>query len=307
MSPNPSVATVTMDRYSASSRPPREGACSASLMKKPPARGGPEMSGQPSTINVTQDSTTTTIASGPARTLTRRRPRRGRPARHTVARSFRPSPPRPLGCQSVWKMSRRAARTTAPPIQVTTQPATCPTAGSLPATSGAVLPVVHVDVVHVVLRRAAAIRHHLPGTARRAEHALLPDDVLHAELVPVVDVVPGDRVTEGGVRHHHVVQRQSGRVAVRVGSAGAGAAEGDAVGAGHVRDDRVGSGLDLRLHTPRAVGDARDRIRRHRRRSGRRGRRGPGGRSCGGLLDLFLLLRRGSRGGLGGGAGPGPL
>ena len=59
-------------------------------------------------------------------------------------------------------------------------------------------PVVHVDVVHVVRRRAAAVRHPLPGAAGRLEDPLLPDDVLHAELAPVGDVVRDDRVAEGG-------------------------------------------------------------------------------------------------------------
>src|SRR3954469_25135300 len=84
-------------------------------------------------MRLTQARTTKTIANGPARALTRRCPRRGRPARQIVAMTFRPSPLRPLGCHRVWKMSRRTARTTTTPTQVMTQPATRPTAGSLPA------------------------------------------------------------------------------------------------------------------------------------------------------------------------------
>ena len=57
-------------------------------------------------------------------------------------------------------------------------------------------PVVHVDVVHVVGRRAAAVLHRRPGAVRRGEHPLLVDEVLHAELVPVGDVVRDDRAPE---------------------------------------------------------------------------------------------------------------
>src|SRR4028119_1523752 len=47
--------------------------------------------------------------------------------------TLRPKPLRPLGCHSVWKMSRRVARTTNTPTQVMTQPATFTTVGGLPA------------------------------------------------------------------------------------------------------------------------------------------------------------------------------
>src|SRR3954465_10926751 len=143
-------------------------------------------------------------------------------------------------------------------------------------------PVFHMRVVHVVRRRAPAVLHLLPRAGRRGEDLLLPDDVLHAELVPVVEVVPDHRVPEGGVARDHVVQRQPGRVAVGVHRAGSGAADGDPGGARHVGDDRVGGRLRPRLHVPGAVADACDGLgrlggrgrRRGRGRRGRRGRRG---------------------------------
>src|SRR4051794_8731983 len=146
-------------------------------------------------------------------------------------------------------------------------------------------PVVPMHVVHVVRRRAPAVLHLLPRAGRRGEDLLLPDDVLHAEFVPVVEVVPDPRVPEGGVARDHVVQRQPGRVAVGVHRAGSGAADGDPGGARHVGDDRVGGGLRPRLHVPGAVADACDGLgrlggrgrRRGRGRRGRRGRRGGGG------------------------------
>src|SRR3954466_8655685 len=140
-------------------------------------------------------------------------------------------------------------------------------------------PVVHMHVVHVVRRRAPAVLHLLPRAGRRGEDLLLPDDVLHAELVPVVEVVPDHRVPEGGVAHHHVVQRQPGRVAVGVHRAGSGAADGDPGGARDVGDDRVGGGLRPRLHVTGAVADACDGLGRLGGRGRRRGRGRRGG--CG--------------------------
>src|SRR3954451_11905796 len=121
--------------------------------------------------------------------------------------------------------------------------------------------------------------HLLPRAGRRGEDLLLPDDVLHAELVPVVEVVPDHRVPEGGVAHNHVVQRQPGRVAVGVHRAGSGAADGDPGGARHVGDDRVGGGLRPRLRVPGAVTDACDALGRLGGRGRRRGRGRRGG--CG--------------------------
>src|SRR4051794_14200776 len=140
-------------------------------------------------------------------------------------------------------------------------------------------PVVHMHVVHVVRRRAPAVLHLLPRAGRRGEDLLLPDDVLHAELVPVVEVVPDHRVPEGGVARDHVVQRQPGRVAVGVHRAGSGAADGDPGGARDVGDDRVGGGLRPRLHVTGAVADASDGLGRLGGRGRRRGRgrRGGGG------------------------------
>ena len=134
------------------------------------------------------------------------------------------------------------------------------------------------------------------------QHPLLPDDVLHAQLVPVRDVVlaiasPSDRAA-------HVVQRQARRVTARVGRAGAGAADGDAGGAGHVGHDRVGGVLRDGLHGAGAVADLRDDARGDRR--GRQRRRAAAAASaacglrggCGGL--------RGRSSGRGGGLRPRP-
>ena len=147
----------------------------------------------------------------------------------------------------------------------------------------------------VGLPRSSIPDHEPPG---EDSIRCLPDDVLHAQLVPVGDVVRDDRVTEGGVRQHHVVQREPGRVSPGVGRAGPGAAEGDAAGAGHVGDDRVRGGLGLGPDAPGAVADLGD---------GAGGRPG-GGCGRGRSLPAAAPAASAACGGglLGGGRGCGP-
>src|SRR4051794_17485029 len=91
------------------------------------------------------------------------------------------SPPASSRLSSTWRPQVSATGTCARPPPVST---TCGSGAARAWWTSA--HVVHVHVVHVVGRGAAAVLHRLPRAIRRGQDPLLVDDVLHAQLGPVV-------------------------------------------------------------------------------------------------------------------------